>query len=72
MSWTTLRSCASCGRDADVPSHGLIQTFELGPEWQEFAGVYKPSPKSDAKFSFVLAVPPGTVAILDDFAFWKE
>jgi len=53
-------------------AHGLIQTVELGPEWREFAGTYKPSAKSDAKFSFVLAVPPGTVAILDDFEFWKE
>jgi antitoxin (DNA-binding transcriptional repressor) of toxin-antitoxin stability system len=52
--------------------HGLIQTFELRPEWQEFAGVYKPSPKSDAQFNFVLAVPPGTMATLDDFEFWKE
>jgi hypothetical protein len=32
----------------------------------------EPSPKSDEKFSFYLAVPPGTVATLDDFEFWKE
>jgi len=53
-------------------NHGAIGTFALSPEWREFAGMYKPSPKSDAKFSFVLAVPPGTVATLDDFEFWKE
>jgi hypothetical protein len=53
-------------------NHGAIGTFELGPEWREFVGTYKPSPKSDAKFSFVLAVPLGTVATLDDFEFWKE
>jgi hypothetical protein len=52
--------------------HGLIQTVELGPEWKEFVSTYKPSDKSDHKFSFVLAVPPGTVATLDDFEFWKE
>jgi hypothetical protein len=53
-------------------NQGAIGIFELGPEWREFAGTYKPSPKSDAKFSFVLAVPPATVDSLDDFEFWKE
>jgi len=53
-------------------AHGLIQIVELGREWREFVSTYKPSAKSDAKLSFVLAVPPGTVATLVDFEFWKE
>jgi hypothetical protein len=52
--------------------HGFIQTFELGPEWKEYTGTYRPTDKSDAKFSFVLAVPAGTEATVDDFEFWKE
>jgi len=52
--------------------HGTIGTFELRPEWQEFVGTYKPSDKSDSKFSFVLAVPPDTEATVDDFEFWRE
>jgi hypothetical protein len=56
------------------PNHARIQTYDLGPQWQEFTGAYKASPelKADGPFNIVLYVPPDTVATLDDFAFWRE
>ena len=53
-------------------NHGIIQTFELGPEWKQYESVYEPSDKSDTGFCFVLSVLPGAEATVDDIDFWRE